>query len=159
MGTVTRFPTLIRQKLAARLMLTVWRYMIAADTVLSFVIAILLFLSNTLTVEAFSTILVVSYRFLYICTSKQPNNSVVSLFINIKMWIFCSCLIEDNGCSHCHLFGGRTDGPCKPYSREPGDCVNQAETNHCSSTINALLKCKRSSKEFYIHQIKYLRDL
>ena len=40
-------------------------------------------------------------------------------------------------CSHCHLPSGLalpvTDGPCKPYSKNSTECVNQAETNYCTT--------------------------
>ena len=58
---------------------------------------------------------------------------------------------EVNHCSQCHLTSGRTDGPCKPFSNEPKDCINQAETNYCSSDMNAFVKCKISGKELLIN--------
>ena len=58
---------------------------------------------------------------------------------------------EVNHCSQCHLTSGRTDGPCKPFSNEPEACVNQAETNFCSSDMNAFVKCKISGKELLIN--------
>ena len=62
---------------------------------------------------------------------------------------------EVNPCSHCHLTSGNTDGPCKPFSNQPEDCVNQAETHFCSSDMNAFVRCKPSGKEFYIDQLKH----
>lgn len=43
---------------------------------------------------------------------------------------------RSGSCSHCYLTEGRTDGPCKPYSLQPENCVNQAESNYCSDDRN-----------------------
>ena len=71
MKTVTHFPTLMRRKVSALLMFTVWGYMTTAETVMSTGIAMLLCLSMTLVVETFSTNPLVNKGFLYICTFKQ----------------------------------------------------------------------------------------
>ena len=77
METVTRFPTLKWQKLAARLMLTVWGYLTTAEGVLNIVFAMLLCLSLSLVVEAFSTNKV-NKGSLYICTIKQLKIGIFS---------------------------------------------------------------------------------
>ena len=43
-----------------------------------------------------------------------------------------------DGCSHCHLLPGVTDGPCKPSNTftKPKYCANQGETYECSTDEN-----------------------
>ena len=71
METVKHFPTLMRRKVCALLMLIVWGYMTTAETVMSTGFAMLLCLSTTLVVETFSTNPLVNKEFLYICTFEQ----------------------------------------------------------------------------------------
>ena len=40
-------------------------------------------------------------------------------------------------CSHCH----HDDGPCKVYSGNTAECVNQAETAYCSKYPTYYDKC------------------
>ena len=71
METVKHFPTFLRQKVGAQLMLTVWVYMTPAEKIMSTGIAMLLCLSKTLVVVTFSTNPLVNEGFLYICTFKH----------------------------------------------------------------------------------------
>ena len=73
METVKHFPTLLRQKVGAQLMLTVWVYMTPAEKIMTTGIAMLLCLSKNLVVVTFSTNPLVNEGFLYICTFKQLN--------------------------------------------------------------------------------------
>ena len=73
METVTHFPTLMRRKVSALLMFTVWGYMTTAETVMSTGIAMLLCLSKNLVVVTFSTNPLVNEGFLYIFTFNQLN--------------------------------------------------------------------------------------
>ena len=88
MDTVTILPTLMWQKLTARLMLAVLGYMIIADTVLISIIAMLLFLFKTLVVEALSINPLVNKVFLYICTSKQLNNIIRMQMYSPSIYVF-----------------------------------------------------------------------
>ena len=60
----------------------------------------------------------------------------IIICITIKI-IFFHNLVVAADCSHCHLPSGLalpvTDGPCKPYSKNSTECVNQAETNYCTT--------------------------
>ena len=73
MKTVTHFPTLMRRRVSALLMFTVWGYMTTAEAVESSGIALLLLPSTTLLVEAFSTSPEVNEVFFYIFTFNELN--------------------------------------------------------------------------------------
>ena len=46
-------------------------------------------------------------------------------------------------CDHCY------DGPCISSTKNPGYCTNKAETEICSSTGSAFVKCEVNYKGYF----------
>ena len=53
-------------------------------------------------------------------------------------------------CDHCY------DGPCISSTKNPGYCTNKAETEICSSTGSAFVKCEVNYKGcFFLKKYKF----
>ena len=76
-----------------------------------------------------------------------PNSNKFLICVNFTNITLLSFQSKLGPCSHC--YDRNTNGICKPFSKNPTECVNLSGSNYCATTADEYVQCNARGKLIY----------